>query len=101
MTPSVSISAALQWLDSSQIDQYLRCQQPSKLFHGPGGELWKSVCRIGMGKAKGGSKCPGPELKEKACHGAIHALPGGNLVNRVSRHRFTASYVFTMCMEFR
>ena len=62
MTP---IGAALQWLGRSQIDQYLRCQQPSKLFHGPGGELWKSVCRIGKGKAKGGSKCPGPELKEK------------------------------------
>ena len=37
--------------------------------------MWKSVCRIGKGKAKGGSKCPGPELKEKeACHVAMPFL---------------------------
>ena len=44
---------------------------------GPGGELWKSVRRIGKGKeasAKGGSKCPGPELKEKGHNRGKNAL---------------------------
>ena len=34
------------------------------LFHGPGHEMWKSVCRIAKG-----SKYPGPEQKESnSCH---------------------------------
>ena len=71
MTP---VSVVLQWLDrSNKLTSIFTVNSPAR-------ELWKIVRRIAEGK--GGSKCPGPELKKSNLSFTCHALPEGNLVNR-------------------